>query len=597
MEYLNCNICELRCRIHEGRSGICGRYELKENEIIEKYPDQYLVACPISIETMPILHYRPKGKFFQVSTTGCNFNCPGCISTVLVREMSPDSRALIRLTPREIVLKALETECEGIVFLMNDPISAFPGFLKTAEIAHKQGLKVGCSSNTYFTSESLNRLMPFLDFINIGMKGFSDEAYISCGAPWISPVLRNIKTLYKGGVHIEVSCIFTNRNQQEIMELAGYIADISREIPLQIMRFLPFEAADISFEPSVREAEAFCERVRKVLDYVYLFNTPGSPYLHTICPQCSHSVIARDFYGPMGAKVKPPVNLESGDLPTCPSCSYPLNIVGPSSFNSYQEGDFEGGYPLTRAMEMVEAMLIAMGITSKSTVIPAWEEILQDGGLKKLHMNIQHPRRYIEALRHFGKKAGVDDRAEKLAFYLEDRLNRIEGMARLLSERPRTYYAMAKPLFYINGGRLENQLVETAGGYSVNRDIPQGGRPGATITIQELNRLNPEVMFISAFISNSVDDFRSECIKQKIDVEAVRNNRIYKHPAPGWDFGSPRWILGLMYIASILHPDKCQFDVMEEAKTFYRDFYGLPFDPKDINLSFSKPDSNWRWQE
>ncbi|NLA75836.1 MAG: ABC transporter substrate-binding protein, partial [Deltaproteobacteria bacterium] len=126
---------------------------------------------------------------------------------------------------------------------------------------------------------------------------------------------------------------------------------------------------------------------------------------------------------------------------------------------------------------------------------------------------------------------------------------------------------------------------------------PQGGRPGATITVQELNRLDPEVIFISAFISNSVEDFYSECLEQGIEAMAVKNKRIYKHPAPGWDFGTPRWILGLMFIASALHPDKCQFDVMEEARVFYEDFYGLPFDTKDINLSFSKPDSNWRWQD
>lgn len=597
MDYMNCDICELRCRISEGQTGRCGRYVLINNTLQEKYPDQYLVACPISIETMPILHFRPKGKFLQITTTGCNFNCPGCISTVLVREMSPESKALTHLTPRQIVSKAIEAGCEGIVFLMNDPIVAFPGFLKTAEIAHKEGLKTGCSSNAYFTSDALSRLIPFLDFINIGMKGFSDEAYIACGAPFISPVLRNMNMLYNGGVHIEVSSILTKKNQQEVMELAEYISGISKDIPFQIMRFLPFEGADISLEPTVREAEAFCEKVRSVLDYVYLFNTPGSAYLHTICPQCNHPFIHRDFYGPMGARVKLPINLQEDDHAACPSCSHHLKIVGPSSFTSFKEGDFEGGYPLTRAMEIVEAMLIAMGVKSKATVISAWEEILQNDGLKRLHINIQNPHKYIDTLRHFGKKAGVHEQAERLAGYLEERLNRIEAMVNTIPVRPCTYYAMTKPLFYINGGRLENQLVETAGGYSVNRDIPPGGRPGATITVQELNRLNPEVMFISAFISNSVGDFYSECIEQGIEVEAVRNMRIYKHPAPGWDFGTPRWILGLMYIASVLHPDECQFDVMEEAKTFYGDFYGLTFDPKDINLSFSKPDNNWRWQE
>ena len=595
MEHKSCNICELRCSLSEGRTGRCGRYELKNNEITEKYPDRYLVACPISIETMPVLHFYPKAKFYQVTTTGCNFNCPGCISTVLVKEMSPESRALKHLTPEEIIENTIKSDCMGIVFLMNDPIAAFPSFLKTAELAHSYGLKVGCSSNTYFTPEALDKLLSFLDFINIGMKGFSDDTYRACGVVGISPVLRNIKTLHNAGVHIEISCIFSKQNRKEICNLADYISTISKDIPLQVMRFLPFESADISQEPTILEAEDFCKRLRQTLNYVYLFNTPGSPSLNTYCPECGHTVLRRDFYGPMGAKTS--IQNQQAQADTCHFCSKPLKIVGQLSSKSYKEGDFEGGYPLTRAMEIVEAMLIAIGIKKKSIVVSAWEEILQNGGLRNLHVNIQHPRKYIAALRHFGRKAGAYDKAEKLATYLEDRLSLIESIANYVAARPRVYYAMAKPLFYINGGRLENQLVETAGGLSVNRDIPSGGRPGATITPAELNRLNPEFIFISAFISNSVEDFHTECVELGINADAVKDTNIFKHPAPGWDFGSPRWILGLMYIASLLHPDKCLFDVMNEARTFYGDFYGLPFDPQKINLSFSKPDQNWRWQE
>ncbi len=595
MDQTNCYICELRCRLSEGRTGRCGRYELKDNEITEKYPDQYLVACPISIETMPVLHYYPKAKFFQITTTGCNFSCPGCISTVLVQEMSPESRALKHLTPEQIIENAVRTECMGIVFLMNDPIAAFPSFLKTAELAHSFGLKVGCSSNTYFTPEALDKLLPFLDFINIGMKGFSDEAYRACGVTGVSPVLKNIKTIYDAGVHIEISCIFSKGNRKEICDLANFLSVISRDIPFQVMRFLPFENADISYEPAILEAEDFCKKLRQTLNYVYLFNTPGSPSLDTHCPGCGHTVLQRDFYGPMGAKIR--MSNQQIQTDTCPSCSNPLKITGTLSSKSYKEGDFEGGYPLTRAMEIVEAMLIAIGVKKKSTVVSAWEEILQNGGLKNLHINIQHPVKYIEALRHFGRKAGEYKKTEKLAVYLEDRLAHIESIANYAAARPRTYYAMAKPLFYINGGRLENQLVETAGGYSVNRDIPPGGRPGATITVSDLNRLNPETIFISAFISNSVEDFYSECLELRINADAVKNKNIFKHPAPGWDFGSPRWILGLMFIASVLHPERCFFDITKEASVFYEDFYGMKYDPKDVNLSFSKPNLNWRWEE
>lgn len=591
----NCTICERRCRLGQGRPGACGLYELNQGNIVERYPDQFLVACPISIETMPILHYQPGAKFLQITTTGCNFNCPGCISTVLVREITPDSRALKRLTAEQVIAMAEETGCQGIVFLMNDPLAAFFRFLRMAELAHARGLKVGCSSNAYFTPESLTQLMPFLDFINIGMKGFTDAAYQACGVQGIHPVLRNLAALHKAGVHVEVSCILTRDNEAELLDLAGHIRSLSPCIPLQVMRFLPFETAAINAEPSIRAAEAFCRRLQQILHYVYLFNTPGSELLHTRCSKCGHVVLEREFYGPMGAKLKLP---EDGlpDDNSCPACPHYLPIVGSLAPKAYQEGDFQGGYPLTRAMEMVEAMLIAMGVTLTGVVVRAWKNLLAEGGLNRLHQIIQHPRSYIQAIRDLGREVDASDQAEDLAGYLEERLARLATSLTAVKRRPRVYYAMGKPLFYINGGRMENQLVEVAGGVSLNKALPPGGRPGRTITAGALNTLNPEIIFISAFLSNRVDDLIDECHRLGVTADAIKNRRVYVHPAPGWDFGSPRWILGLMYMASVFHPDHCRIDVMAEARDFYRRFYNLDFSARQVNRSFAKPAANWHWQ-
>lgn len=596
MVNLNCHICEQSCVLDEGKTGVCGMYEYKQGGIEERFADQYLVVCPISIETMPILHYFPGGKFLQISTTGCNFNCPGCISTVIVRQMPLDSRVFQSLTPEQIVKKAIQEHCMGIAFLMNDLLASFPTFLRVAKFARAKGLQVGCSSNTYFTEESLAQIIPYLNFINVGMKGFSDNAYYRCGASsGMRPVLRNIQSLVSSGVHVEISAILMKDNAEELTDLAMFIAGISPAVPLQVMRFIPFENADISREPTVRDAEDFCASLRKILPFVYLFNTPGTELLHTDCPQCHQTVYKRNFYGPMGAKPYdvPPASENGG---RCPQCRHDLNMIGASSASAFQEGDFEGGYPFTRALEIVEAMLIAMGVGEKKKLAKAWESLLEKGGLKKLHHGIQTPRAYIETVRHFGKIADASESAEELAAYLEEKLMQISTGVASATHFPRVYYTMAKPLFYINYGRLENNLVETAGGVSVNKSMDSVGRPGRNLTREKLMELNPDVIFISAFISNSVTDFYQECLQLDLQVNAVKNRRIYTPPSPGWDFGSPRWILGLMYMADVLHPQLFNFDVMEEAKLFYRRFYQMDFSLPHVNRSFSKPDREWHWE-
>ena len=338
---MKCTVCERSCMIPEGRSGACGLYLNQGNEIVERYPDRYLITTPISIETMPVLHFHPGGKFLQVSTAGCNFSCSGCISTVIAKEMKPDSQALRYLEPDEVVAIARKQECLGITFLINDPLASFFTFTRLARAAKKAGLLVGCSSNTYFTEQSLAALIPFLDFINIGIKGLSDESYRRCGASSATPVLRNLKTLYDSGVHVEVSCILERDNKAEVLQLARIIGSISPDIPLQLMRFIPFEDADPDREISIQEAEDFLLEVKNYIPYVYLFNSPGTGYLNTACSQCSSVLYRRDFYGPMGAKLK---NLreihEAGGV--CPHCGQVSPIGKGVPADPYQEGGFQG---------------------------------------------------------------------------------------------------------------------------------------------------------------------------------------------------------------------------------------------------------------
>ncbi len=594
---MKCTICERFCNIPENRSGACGLYLNQQgNILVERRPDRYLITTPISIETMPILHYYPGGKFLQVTTAGCNFSCSGCISTVIVKEMEAGSGAMQYLQPEEVVAIAKKEDCLGIAFLVNDPLASYFTFTRLVQAAKAAGLLVGCSSNTYFSELSLEAIIPYLDFINIGCKGLSDEAYRRCGGSTVAPVLRNLKTLYNKGVHVEVSCILERDNKRELLRLAQIIADISRGIPLQLMRFIPFEDADPKREISIQEAEEFSLEVKRYLPYVYLFNSPGTPYLNTPCPQCGNILYRRDFYGPMGAKLKnlKEIHRAAGFCPQCGLAS-PINIGFPA--DPYQEGDFQGGYPFTRALEMIQAILIALGVDNKREVAKVWEAVLNKDRLLKLHQQMQDPPSYLALVREYGQMVGRNPQAEGLIAYMEEKIALVEAGHHDIKRLPRVYYCMGKPLFCIKGERFENRLVELAGGYSVNKEIDIDGRPGETLTPAELMDLNPEVVFVSAFIPAQEKGFFQSCADDSIDISALKEKKVFSHPAPGWDFGNPRWILGLMNMANLLHPEIYHFDIEEESRYFYRKFYQSEYNPDIINRSFGKPTIHWNWKQ
>lgn len=593
-----CGICENACPIPSGGIGRCGRYGNRDGVVSELFPNRYIMACPIRIETMPMLHFHPGGRFLQVSTVGCNFDCPGCISTVIVREMNPKSKALQELTPRQVVEKAIQNECLGIAFLMNDPLAAFDTFLAVAELAKEKGLYVGCSSNGYFSEESVNKLLPVLDFINIGIKGLSDEPYRACaGFKGVAPVLRNIGMLHRGGVHIELACIHKKDNAEELLELCTVIRDISPDIPLQVMRFIPLEGADPGQEPLIRETEALSRLMRAHLPHVYVFNSPGTQELNTVCPSCGETAFSRDFYGPMGARLKECAGPQTAGI-ACPRCGHPLDVRGAVHVSDFREKDFQGGYPFTRALEIVESILIAIGVESKAEVVKVWEHLLCNGKMHDLHHDIQRVETYVQMIRFFGGLVHCEDSANILADYLAEKTEVVRSVCRERGTRPRVYYAMGKPQFCIKGERFENGLVEICNGISVNREISVRGRPGESIPLKVLEELNPEIIFISAFISNSPEDFYQECVEKGLDIDAVRNRRIHTAPIPSSDFGCPKWILGLMNIANEMHRGgERPFDIFKEATEFYARFYGMPFNMRDVNRSFGKPNAAWTWAD
>jgi hypothetical protein len=106
-----------------------------------------------------------------------------------------------------------------------------------------------------------------------------------------------------------------------------------------------------------------------------------------------------------------------------------------------------------------------------------------------------------------------------------------------------------------------------------------------------INENNPKTIFISGFLSRPLCEFYGLCKQYGIEADAVREQRVYAIP-PSWDFGSPRWILGLLYIADKMHPGKLGVDIKREADEFYRRFYGMSFEDASPNRSFHRPSSS-----
>lgn len=578
-----CTYCELKCIISEGSTGKCRCYTNDSGMIVERFPDSYLMVFPIRIETMPLTHFYPQGKFLQVSTIGCNFSCPGCVSEILTRMTDELAPAMMKFTPSQVVSLARAQDCIGIAFCLNEPVVAYPTFQALVRVAHEQGLLVALSTNGYMTADSLAGLLPCIDCVSVGVKGYTDAAYRYCGVPLAGPVFSTIRNLAEHNIHVEVSLVHMRGNEQEVLCAAEKVASISRNIPVQVMRFIAFGTADLGQEPSIRESEALCETLRKKNPFVYLFNSPGSEYLDTTCPLCGKLIVSREMFGPMGAQV---VRSQTGW--TC-RCGYQVPITGTVSPEPFMEPGMMGGYRPTRALEFIGGILSCLGIDDEESRVRVWMDFMQQRTIDAMHGKIQSIGGYYSTISHLAQLTGRQSRGEELIRYLISRAGKVAALVDG-ADRPHVYYMMGFPNFALNEDRFELRLVELAGGEPTNRNMPRKGKPGITITPDDLKRMNPDVMVISGLFSTPVSDVYAYCEEYSVDVPAVRNHRVHAmHPS--WDFGNPRWILGLMVLANILQPDRCAFDIPLEADAFYRKFYGIPFGDTRSNRSFFRPDT------
>jgi pyruvate-formate lyase-activating enzyme/SAM-dependent methyltransferase len=557
---MKCTYCERVCEISENENGYCRNYRNDQGNLTENYPDAYLNIYPVSSESIPMLHFYPNSVFLLISTIGCNFTCEGCISRFQTTRKGTLQDILNSHTPEEIIALARESACRGITFCLNEPVVSLPTFLRVARAAKNAGLLVGCSSNGYMTPETLQGMIPYLDFVNIGLKGSTDERYRECGAVSAEPVFRNINTLYHAGVALEVSIMYLNGRECEVIGAAERIRTISSAIPFQVMRFMAFHRNLVGIEPTRHDGEELCKDLRRYLDHVYLFNTPATADLDSRCPVCGAIIIHRVFFGPMAARV-----LSYQTNGAC-SCGYQFPHLGEIAPIPEGETRILGGYRSTFGIQFIGEILTTLGVSEDAAIDQICNTIIADGYLSNLPNHGGDIDSYLGMIRYIAELADCEERGKSLTDYMQSIVAEVQNRSKG-SEKPRVYTALSHPLFPLYAVKFENSLVEVAGGTSLNRELNLKDSTNAEYTVEKLNNLDPEVILLSGHFAIPVADFLKTCQELGIMCQAISQNRVYALNS-SYAPGTPRWILGLMEIANNLHPEVFRYSLPEEEERF-----------------------------
>ena len=223
----------------------------------------------------------------SVGSYGCNLRCPFCQNHEIswsAEAMALSGRAET-VSPQELVQAALQTRSRGnigLAFTYNEPLIGWEFVRDTAKLAHEAGLKNVLVTNGTAELPVLEALSPYIDAMNIDLKGFTEQYYSKI----LGGDLATVKAFIARAVqmaHVELTTLVVpgeNDSEEEIRALAGWVSGltdaegrrIGQEIPLHISRFFPrFHMADRA-ATDVKQVYHLAAVAREKLKYVYTGN-------------------------------------------------------------------------------------------------------------------------------------------------------------------------------------------------------------------------------------------------------------------------------------------------------------------------------------
>jgi iron complex transport system substrate-binding protein len=211
---------------------------------------------------------------------------------------------------------------------------------------------------------------------------------------------------------------------------------------------------------------------------------------------------------------------------------------------------------------------------------------LETLGLPVVYFDFETPEQYQRDIATMGRLLGEEERARDINRYLEsarDNVLRVTSAVRP-DERPSVLFLYVdnrggnRAFNVPPDGWIQTILVRDAGGEPVWTGLPLGSG-WSTITMEQIARWDPDTLFFVAYrqdTSEVAERLRDDPVWR--NLTAVRNGRAWTVPVDfySWDQPDIRWILGLEWIASALHPDRFpDLSIREQVYAFYEKLYGL----------------------
>ena len=249
-----CEVCFRRCEIAEGRTGFCGARGVRDGVVKAVNYGKITSLALDPIEKKPLSRFFPGSRILSVGSYGCNLRCPFCQNYEISWSDAAwrYERRAKSMLPEELVDLAAGLRSSGnigIAFTYNEPLIGYEFVLDTARLAKERGLKNVLVTNGTAQLSVLEKLGPYIDAMNIDLKGFTDRYYTQVIHGSRQMVMEFITRAVKL-CHVELTTLIVpgeNDSVEEMSALSRWVARledgqgnvIGNKVPLHVTRFFP----------------------------------------------------------------------------------------------------------------------------------------------------------------------------------------------------------------------------------------------------------------------------------------------------------------------------------------------------------------------
>lgn len=270
-----CKTCMHHCRLAPGQKGLC-RARINKDGIIQCENYGRITSLALDpIEKKPLKLFYPGSMILSVGSYGCNLKCPFCQNhEISMADFSSADAAY--LSPEDLTARATAYKKAGnigVAFTYNEPLVGWEYVRDAARLVKDAGMKNVLVTNGTASEQVLDELLPFIDAMNIDLKGFREEYYRKLGGS-----LETVKAFIchaAARCHVELTTLIVpgeNDGVEEMEEESAWIASLSPKLPLHVTRFFPRYRMTERSATEVKQVYRLAEAAGKYLENVFVGN-------------------------------------------------------------------------------------------------------------------------------------------------------------------------------------------------------------------------------------------------------------------------------------------------------------------------------------